>query len=127
MPPMVSAMTWPARSTASAPLMVTMWRFLAMSSGEFTSATGRKRTSSVLVQPLVQLGHAGGERGDRVAVEAAALAVGHLARPGAGASSPVVNISECTPKSPSGPSASSLATWLGMPPMPVCTRAAVGA
>ena len=45
-PLMLSAMTWPDRSTASAPLIVTMLRLRAMFSGEFTTLTGRKRTSS---------------------------------------------------------------------------------
>ena len=34
---------------------------------------------------------------------------------------PLVNISEWTPNPPSGPLASSVATMLGMAPMPVCS------
>ncbi len=63
----------------SAPLIEIISWFAAMISGELTTSTGRNRTTIVAVEPLVELGRPGGERGDRVAVEGPLLAVGHLA------------------------------------------------
>ncbi len=45
--PSESAATCPSRSTSSAPLIVTMSRFSAMSMGVFTASTGRNRTSAL--------------------------------------------------------------------------------
>ena len=45
--PIVSAATCPARSTASAPLIEIMRSFRAMTSGEFVTSTGRKRTAGL--------------------------------------------------------------------------------
>ena len=79
-PSSVSATTWPHRSMASAPLMVTISSLREIVSGELTMSTGQEPHLVVAVEPLVELGGAGGERGDRVPVELPLAAVRHLAR-----------------------------------------------
>jgi hypothetical protein len=113
--PTVSAMTWPLRSTAIAPLMLTMRRLPRMIAGSLTCITGSMRTSGLrCIQRYSRRCRREGR--DREAVEDA-LVVAHLARLvqvhdavdehlGVDAEVALVALREAC------------ATMLGMPPMP---------
>ena len=85
-PPMVSATTWPCRSTLSAPLIVIIDRLRAITSGAFTTSTGQERDVVVVVEPCVELGGPRRERGHRHAVELPLVAGWSPCRRGGGAS-----------------------------------------
>ena len=78
-PSMLSATTWPYRSTLSAPLMDTKAWFWAMTVGSLTTWTGTNATSSFPSSQRVELGGPEGEGGDGDAVEQALGVVGDLA------------------------------------------------
>ena len=78
-PAIASAATWPARSIASAPLMLVSRGRRASTAGPLTSVTGSMRTSRVAVEPVVERAAAEREGRDRDAV-VERLAIGDLAR-----------------------------------------------
>ena len=90
--------TWPQRSTASAPLIVTISSVARRSiSGEFDDVDRQEAHVVVAVEPLVELGGAGGERRDREARRTGPCARLVTLPAWCSCISPVVNISECTP------------------------------
>ena len=114
----VSAATWPYMSTAVAPLIETKFSFAEMTSPEFTTSTGRNRTSSL---PSSHSYRAGVPAANVVTENPSNLPLSVLVTFPERCSciSPVVNISECTPYPPPPPSHSSDAINDGMAPMPV--------
>ena len=122
--PIVSAMTCPERSTASAPLMLTIRRLRRMMAGSLTCATGSMRTSGLRSHPSVERAAAGGEGGDREAV-VDPLVVGDLAG--------LVQVHDAVDEhlgvdaevALAARRRAAAATMLGMPPMPICKRRAV--